>query len=34
MRAFKVIAQNDRTFGGIFNPKKAEEALNAMAKEG
>ena len=33
MKAFKVIAQKDRTFGVIFNPKKVEEALNAMAKE-
>ena len=34
MKAFKVMTQKDRAFGGKFNPEKVEEALNAMAKEG
>ena len=34
MKAFKVMNQKDRAFGGKFNPEKVEEALNAMAKEG
>jgi hypothetical protein len=31
MKAFKVIAQKDRAFGGKFNPEKA---VNATTKEG
>jgi hypothetical protein len=34
MKAFKVMSQKDRAFGGNFNPGKVEEALNAIAKEG
>jgi hypothetical protein len=31
---YKVLTQKDRWFGGKFEPKKIEEALNAYAQEG
>jgi hypothetical protein len=31
---YKVLTQKDKFFGGKFEPKKVEEALNAYAGEG
>ncbi len=31
---YKVLSQKDKFFGGKFEPKKVEDALNAYAAEG
>lgn len=34
MKAYKVMTQKDRWFGGKFDPDQLEKALNAYAGEG
>ncbi len=34
MKAYKVMTQKDRWFGGKFDPDQLEKALNSYAQEG